>query len=131
MLMQAAGIWIALLSAELGHKLAGVSALGVGTALVYPTLIAAVSDRAAPAWRASAVGVYRFWRDAGFLLGAVGAGLVAQAVAPTTAMHAVAAGTLMSGIVAWVVMRETLPRSARLASVRERELAVHRTPSHG
>jgi MFS family permease len=116
MLVQAAGIWTALLSIGVGQKLGGVAALGVGTALVYPTLIAAVSDRAAPGWRASAVGVYRFWRDGGFLLGAIGAGLLAQAIAPATAVHAVAAGTLASGVVAWVVMRETLQRSTRVGS---------------
>jgi MFS family permease len=58
--------------------------LGAGTAMVYPTLLAAIGDVAHPSWRATAVGVYRLWRDTGFAVGALLAGLVATAAAPST-----------------------------------------------
>ena len=86
---------------------AGV-ALGVGTALVYPTLLAAIGDVANPAWRGSAVGVYRLWRDLGYAVGAVMAGVIADAFGMRAAIGAVAALTAASG--AWVGLRmpETL-----------------------
>lgn len=108
MVAQAAGLWGAVLLPDLSLKVAGVAALGLGTAMVYPTLIAAVGDRAAPAWRASAVGVYRFWRDAGFVVGALGVGALAQLADPTLAVQGVAALTLLSGVLVAVVMSETL-----------------------
>ncbi len=74
--------------------------LGIGTALVYPTLIAAVSDAVAPSERAPIVGVYRFWRDIGFVLGALMAGLVADALGSAVAIAMVAALTALSGL--WV-----------------------------
>jgi MFS family permease len=73
--------------------------LGAGTAMVYPTLIAAVSDAAQPRDRARIVGVYRFWRDFGFVLGALVAGVGADAASPQTAIALVAALTAASGIV--------------------------------
>jgi MFS family permease len=73
--------------------------LGAGTAMVYPTLIAAVSDAAQPRDRARIVGVYRFWRDFGFVLGALVAGVGADAASPQTAIAVVAALTAASGIV--------------------------------
>ena len=87
--------------------LAGALAMGAGTAMVYPTLLAAVSDAARPAWRATALGVYRFWRDAGFAAGALGAGLLADAFGFTTSIVAVAALTALSGVVVATRMRET------------------------
>lgn len=83
--------------------------LGVGTALVYPTLLAAVSDVAHPRWRASAVGVYRLWRDAGFAVGAVLTGVIADLVAPVAAIWTVAVLTGASGAVVATRMRETNP----------------------
>jgi MFS family permease len=80
--------------------LAAAALLGVGTALVYPTLIAAVSDAVTPIARAPAVGVYRFWRDFGFVVGALLAGLVADAAGSGAAIVVVAALTGGSGI--WV-----------------------------
>jgi MFS family permease len=74
--------------------------LGLGTALVYPTLIAAVSDVVEPRDRASVVGVYRFWRDSGFVAGALLAGLVADALGSGTAIAIVAVLTAVSGL--WV-----------------------------
>ncbi len=76
--------------------------LGVGTALVYPTLIAAVSDGVQPVQRAQVVGVYRFWRDFGFVVGALLAGLVADAAGADTAIAIVAALTAGSGL--WVAL---------------------------
>ncbi|MBN0046591.1 MFS transporter [Streptomyces actuosus] len=86
--------------------------LGVGTALVYPTLLAVVGDVAHPAWRARAVGVYRLWRDGGFAVGALLAGVLADAYGPTTAVWAVAGLTAASGLVVAVRMDETLRRPA-------------------
>jgi MFS family permease len=83
-------------------------ALGVGTAMVYPTLLAVIGDVAHPAWRGSAVGVYRLWRDLGYAVGAVMAGVIADAFGMGAAIGAVAILTAASG--AWVALRmpETL-----------------------
>jgi MFS family permease len=81
--------------------------LGVGTAMVYPTLLAAISDVAHPSWRASAVGVYRLWRDAGFAVGALLAGLVADLAGLEAAIWVIAALTAASGLVVAVRMYET------------------------
>jgi MFS family permease len=80
-------------------------ALGLGTALVYPTLIAVVADASHPSWRASAVGVYRFWRDSGYVVGAVIAGLVADRFGLAASVWVVAALTAASGLVAALRMR--------------------------
>ena len=79
MLLQAAGLAVitAGISRALAAGLAGAFLLGVGTSLVYPTLLAAVSDAAHPAWRAPALGVYRFWRDSGYAIGALIGGVTA------------------------------------------------------
>jgi MFS family permease len=81
--------------------------LGAGTAMVYPTLLAAVGDVAHPAWRARAVGVYRLWRDGGFAVGALLAGLVADAYGVRAAVWVVAALTALSAVVVVVRMYET------------------------
>ena len=86
--------------------------LGAGTAMVYPTLLAAVGDVAHPAWRARAVGVYRLWRDLGFAVGALLAGLVADAFGMVAAVWVVAAVTALSGLVVAVRMYETRRASA-------------------
>ena len=86
--------------------------LGAGTALVYPTLLATIGDVAHPAWRARAVGVYRLWRDGGFVVGALVAGLIADAYGLTAAVWAVAALTTASGIAVAVRMYETHPPMA-------------------
>jgi MFS family permease len=91
--------------------------LGVGTAFVYPTLIAVISDAARPADRATSVGVYRLWRDAGYAAGAIVAGVITDAAGFPTAIVTVAALTGLSGLVAAVRMRETMPRrSAQILS---------------
>lgn len=105
MLVQGAAL--AMIAVGDGFAAWAVSAatLGLGTALVYPTLIARVSDLAAPAWRASAIGVYRLWRDLGFAAGAVVAGLIADAAGAPTAVAAVAALTAASGLLVAAVGR--------------------------
>src|SRR5213596_3248282 len=77
--------------------------LGLGTALVYPTLLAAVSDVAHPDWRASAVGVYRLWRDSGYALGALLAGVLADVFGVSWAIGVIAALTVLSGVIAQAV----------------------------
>jgi MFS family permease len=113
--MIAAGMWVqagGIAVLVIGHSFlqwfAGATLLGVGTALVYPTLLAAVSDVAHPEWRASAIGVYRLWRDAGYAFGAIAAGLLADAFTVPIAIGAIAALTFVSGVVVSGVMRETL-----------------------
>ena len=89
---------------------AGAALLGVGTAMVYPTLLAAIGDVAHPRWRATSVGVYRLWRDGGFAIGALLAGVLADAFGLTTAIWTVAALTATSGLVVAARMYETHPR---------------------
>jgi MFS family permease len=81
--------------------------LGVGTAMVYPTLLAAIGDVAHPSWRATAVGVYRLWRDAGFAVGALLAGLVADLAGLEAAVWVIAVLTAASGLLVAVRMYET------------------------
>jgi MFS family permease len=99
-------------ASPLAAGVAGSLLLGAGTAMVYPTLLAAVSDVAHPAWRARSLSVYRFWRDLGYALGALMAGLVADAVGLVWSIHAAGALTFVSGMIAWRAMRETLHRGA-------------------
>ena len=109
MLTQAAALaWIAA-THNFASWAAGAIVLGAGTALVYPTLLAAIGDVAHPAWRARSVGIYRLWRDGGFAIGALLAGIVADLISITAAIHAVAALTALSGLVVAVRMYETHP----------------------
>jgi len=107
MLLQ--GVAIAVIGATTGMApwLVAAAALGLGTAMVYPTLLAAIADVAAPSWRASAIGVYRLWRDLGFAAGAVIAGVVADRFGMPAAIELVAALTAASGVVVLIRMRET------------------------
>ena len=114
MLVQAAAIATIAWATGFGPWLVASAALGVGTAMVYPTLLAAVADVAEPSWRGSALGVYRMWRDLGFAIGAIFVGVVADRAGMTAAIVAVAAITAASGIVVAVRMRETRPPDARL-----------------
>lgn len=106
MAVQAAGIAVVTLAAGLAGFAAGAVLLGLGTAMVYPTLIAAIGDAAHPAWRGSAVGVYRLWRDLGYVAGALVAGLAADALGLDGAMWIVAALTLLSGGIVAVRMHD-------------------------
>jgi MFS family permease len=84
--------------------------LGVGTAMVYPTLLASVGDVAHPSWRGSAVGVYRLWRDSGYAVGGVLAGTLADAFGIRAAIAAAAVLTGLSGLLVALRMPETLER---------------------
>jgi MFS family permease len=109
MWIQALGIAITVASRDVSNFTIGAVLLGIGTAMVYPTLLASVGDVAHPSWRASAVGVYRLWRDLGYAVGALLAGVTADVFGLGAAVLAIAAVTLASGFVAHVRMTETLP----------------------
>jgi MFS family permease len=105
---QAGGIAVIAMSAGVFGFATGAALLGAGTAMVYPTLLAAIGDVALPAWRASAIGVYRFWRDLGYSVGAVIAGVSADLLGLDGALWIVAGLTFMSGLQVAYRMRETL-----------------------
>ena len=104
MVVQAGGIWLTVLVPSFGAWIVGAALQGLGTAMVYPTLLAAIADHTSPTWRASSLGVYRFWRDLGYAIGALVSGVVADALGFEAAIHLVAALTLVSGLVVAVVM---------------------------
>jgi MFS family permease len=110
MFVQAIAIGAIAATTGFGPWILGAMLLGIGTAMVYPTLLAAIGDVAHPLWRARAVGVYRLWRDAGFAVGAILAGILADAFSVTVAIWAVAALTALSGLVVAVRMYETHAR---------------------
>jgi MFS family permease len=112
MWVQALGIAVVLLASEMRGATLGAVLLGLGTAMAYPTLLAAIGDVTHPSCRASAVGVYRLWRDLGYAFGAALSGVLADALGLSMAITAVAIVTLMSGIVVAIRMRETLPAPA-------------------
>lgn len=116
---QAAGIAATAAAGSFAGYAAGAAMLGVGTAMVYPTLLAAVGDVAHPGWRASAVGVYRLWRDLGYAVGALLAGVTADALGLAAALWLTAAITFGSGLVSAVRMSETLPARGDDAGGRE------------
>lgn len=106
--------------------LTGSVLLGIGTAMVYPALLAAVGDAAHPSWRATSVGVYRFWRDIGYAVGALMAGVVASLLGLVWAVHAAGILTFVSGLVAWRMMNETLTTQKEKAAAPD--LTVHSEP---
>jgi MFS family permease len=110
MLLQAAALGMIAATSGLGPWSLAAIALGAGTAMVYPTLLAVIGDVAHPAWRASAVGVYRLWRDLGFAVGAVVAGVTADRLGMAAAIWLVAALTAASGIIVLIRMYESNPR---------------------
>jgi MFS family permease len=107
MALQALSIWLILATGTFDWWLAGSVLLGIGTAMVYPALLAVVSDAAAPEWRARSLGVYRFWRDLGYAIGALLAGVIADLVGIGWAIGVVGGLTLLSGCVVAIVMAET------------------------
>jgi MFS family permease len=108
MVVQAGGIWLTVQVPTYPAWMLGALLQGIGTAMVYPTLLAAISDVAHPEWRASTMGVYRFWRDLGYALGALISGIVADLLGMRAAIQVVAALTLISGLHVALRMRETL-----------------------
>ncbi|RWB77014.1 MAG: MFS transporter [Mesorhizobium sp.] len=107
MWVQAAGLLLTAVTRDFGWWLLASVLLGLGTAMVYPSLIAAVSDASHPSWRARSLSVYRFWRDLGYALGALTAGLIADFFGFAAAIGAIAALTFLSGAIVAIAMRET------------------------
>ncbi len=106
MLIQAIAIWLLPTTNNFWEWVGASALLGVGTALVYPTLLAAIGDVAHPSWRATAVGVYRFWRDSGYVIGALLAGILADTLGISWSMWVIGALTFLSGVLVAVIMRE-------------------------
>lgn len=105
MWVQAAGLLLTASTGEFRWWLVASVLLGLGTAMVYPSLIAAVSDASDPRWRARSLSVYRFWRDLGYAIGALSAGLIADRFGFADAIVSIAAVTFLSGVVVAIVMR--------------------------
>ena len=113
MWLQAGGIAVTALATNFTSFGFGAVLLGIGTAMVYPTLLATIGDVAQPVWRASAVGVYRLWRDLGYAVGALLAGVTADLFGLLSAIWLVAALTLLSGVIVALRMSETLAKNSR------------------
>ncbi|OHV87818.1 MFS transporter [Mesorhizobium sp. ORS 3428] len=107
MWVQGAGLLTTAVTRDFGWWLLASVLLGLGTAMVYPSLIAAVSDASHPSWRARSLSVYRFWRDLGYAVGALSAGLIADFFGFVAAIAAIAALTFLSGAIVAVAMRDT------------------------
>jgi MFS family permease len=106
MWVQAGGIFVTVAGRSFGWWLPGSILLGLGTAMVYPSLIAAVSDNAHPSWRARSLSVYRFWRDLGYAVGALSAGIIADTLGLSIAIGSVGVLTILSGAVVATSLRE-------------------------
>jgi MFS family permease len=104
MWVQAIGIFVTVTTRSFGWWMLGSVLLGLGTAMVYPSLIAAVSDNSHPSWRARSLSVYRFWRDLGYAVGALCAGIIADTLGISWAIGSVGAMTFLSGAVVAVLM---------------------------
>lgn len=115
MWVQAAGLFLTAATRDFTWWIAGSLLLGIGTAMVYPSLIAAVSDASHPTWRARSLSVYRFWRDLGYAIGALMAGLIADQFGLAAAIAVVGALTFLSGVVVAVAM-QARPAPASLAA---------------
>lgn len=114
MWIQAIGIGVIALTSQFWFFVLGNLFLGIGTALVYPTLLAGIGDVAHPQWRASSVGIYRLWRDSGYAVGAIIAGLTADYFGIRSAIWMVGIITLVSGIVVLFRMNETLIKESNI-----------------
>jgi MFS family permease len=108
MIVQAGGIWLTVQVPTYPVWIVGALLQGIGTAMVYPTLLAAIGDVSHPEWRATTMGVYRFWRDLGYAVGALISGIIADLLGMRAAIQVVAALTLLSGLQVAIRMRETL-----------------------
>ncbi len=106
MWVQAFGLFLTAATHTFAWWLLASLLIGVGTAMVYPCLIAAVSDASHPSWRARSMSVYRFWRDLGYAIGALTAGMIADAFGFAAAMAAGAALTFLSGVIVAIAMKE-------------------------
>src|SRR5947209_8477203 len=106
MWIQSAGLFLTAATRQFEWWLAGSLLLGLGTAMVYPSLIAAVSDASHPTWRPRSLSVYRFWRDLGYAIGALSAGVIADIFGMAWAIGSIAGLTFLSGMVVALAMRE-------------------------
>lgn len=113
MWIQATGIAVTVLNQHIFGFVSGGLLLGVGTAMVYPTLLATIGDVAHPSWRASSIGVYRLWRDSGYAVGALVSGIIADSFGLDSAIWFVAIITFISGVVTAVRQSETLSTELR------------------
>jgi MFS family permease len=130
MWVQAAGLFLTAATRAFEWWLVGSLLLGLGTAMVYPSLIAAVSDASHPTWRARSLSVYRFWRDLGYAIGALSAGLIADHFGLSWAIASIAALTFVSGGVVAVFMGERSVSSPTQES-RARSSRESKPDSHG
>jgi MFS family permease len=108
MVVQASAIWLTVAIPVYWAWIVGALLQGFGTAMVYPTLLASISDVAHPKHRATIMGVYRFWRDLGYAVGALLSGIIADWLGMGTAIKVVAVLTFLSGLQVAIRMRETL-----------------------
>jgi MFS family permease len=106
MWVQAGGIFVTVVGRNFAWWVLGSILLGLGTAMAYPALIAAVSDNSNPSWRARSLSVYRFWRDLGYAVGALSAGIIADTLGLSIAIGSVGLLTFLSGVIVAVSMRE-------------------------
>ena len=111
MWIQSAGLFLTAATGQFEWWLVGSLLLGLGTAMVYPSLIAAVSDASHPTWRARSLSVYRFWRDLGYAIGALSAGIIADIFGMAWAIGSIAGLTFLSGALVAVLMRDHRVRS--------------------
>ncbi|TRC98793.1 MFS transporter [Mesorhizobium sp. WSM4303] len=119
MWVQAAALFLTALTVDFGWWLLASLLLGLGTAMVYPSLIAAVSDASHPSWRARSLSVYRFWRDLGYAIGALSAGIISDLFGLAWAIGCIAALTFVSGTLVAALMRERPPGTASWPPVSE------------
>lgn len=105
--VQAIGIALFVLRSGQQAWLLATAVMGLGTGMVYPTLLAAISDLAYPSWRASALGVYRLWRDSGYTFGAVVGGVLADVFGVHLAVATIALLTAFSGLITFMLLPET------------------------
>ena len=118
MLLQGVALIVVAAGRSWGLWRTAMIALGLGTALVYPTLLSAVSDHSPPSWRATAIGVYRWWRDLGYVIGAILAGAVADQIGIPASIRWVGVLTIVSGLIVAVTYREgATPRTDTHAEV--------------
>jgi MFS family permease len=106
MWVQAAALLLTALTSQFHWWFAASLLLGLGTAMVYPSLIAVVSDASHPSWRARSLSVYRFWRDLGYAIGALASGIVADRFGFSWAIIFVAALTFLSGTIAALLLKD-------------------------
>ena len=117
MVLQGLAIWLATVGSSFDAWLPAVILIGVGTAMVYPTLLAAIGDAVHPTQRSAALGVYRFWRDGGAIAGALLGGVLADALGFSTAIRVVAVLTVLSGLVAGRALGVRLPSDTQVREV--------------